>query len=184
MAVLFVVPLEKLLAEGAAVLNAAKAIRKIRSVLQGSELAFRIWVVVGNIRSAVALGDTQVGHQERDRLGFHDPAAVGMNGELASRNLVLADGFFDELLGQFGAFPVGDHPAGNVAAEDIDDDVEIEVGPLDWTPQLGAVPAPKLVGRRGQQLGFLVGRMNELIAALARLSLLLQDAVHGTSRTE
>jgi len=43
---------------------------------------------------------------------------------------VLADGLLDELLGQFGAFPGRDHPAGDVAAEDVEDDVEIEVGPL------------------------------------------------------
>src|SRR5664280_1289665 len=74
MAVLFVVPLEELLAEGAAVLNAAEAIWKLRAVLHGSELAFRIGVVVGNIGSAVALGDAQIGHQKGDRLGPHDPA--------------------------------------------------------------------------------------------------------------
>ena len=127
MAVLFVIPLEKLLAKGAAVLDAAEAIWKLRAVLHGSELAFRIRVVVGNIRTAVALGDTQVGHQKGDRLGPHDPAAVGMNGELAGGNLVFADSFLNELLGQFGAFPVRDHPAGNVATEDVEDDVEMEV---------------------------------------------------------
>src|ERR1035437_5857 len=99
--VLFVIPLEELLTEGAAVLYAAEAVRKLRAVLHGSELAFRIRVVVGNIRSAVALGDAQVGHQKGDRLGFHDPAAVGVNGELAGGDLVLADGFLDEFLGQF-----------------------------------------------------------------------------------
>ena len=62
MAVLFVVRLERLLAEGAAVLDAAGAIRKLRAVLHGSELAFRIRVVVGNIWPTVALDDAQVGH--------------------------------------------------------------------------------------------------------------------------
>src|SRR5208283_4387614 len=133
MAVLFVVPLEKLLAEGAAVLDAAEAVRKLRAVLHGAELAFRIRVVVGNIRPAMALGNAQVGHQKGNRLGLHDPAAVGMNGELAGGNLMLADGFLDKLLGQFGAFLAGDHPASNVATEDVEDDVEIEVGPLDRT---------------------------------------------------
>jgi hypothetical protein len=42
----------------------------------------------------VALGDTQVGHQKGDRLGPHDPAAVGMNGELAGGNLVFAEYLF------------------------------------------------------------------------------------------
>lgn len=81
---LLVVPLEKLLAKVAAVLYAAEAIRKLRAVFHGSELVFRIRVVVGHIRAAVALGDTQVGHQEGDRLGFHDSATVGVDGELAA----------------------------------------------------------------------------------------------------
>ena len=101
---LLVVPVEELLAEGAAVLDAAEAIRELRTVLQGPELAFRIRVVIGNIRSAVGLGDAEIGHQKGDRLGRHDPAAVGVDGELAGGNLVLADGFLDELLGQFRAF--------------------------------------------------------------------------------
>jgi hypothetical protein len=73
----------------------------------------------------VGLGDAQVG-QKSDRFGSHDLAAVGMDGELAGGNLVLADGLLDELLGQFGAFPGRDHPAGDVAAEDVEDDVEIK----------------------------------------------------------
>ena len=107
-----------------------------------------------------------------------------MNGELARGNLVLADGLLDDFLGQFGAFTVRDHPAGNAAAEDVEDDVEVEVTPLDRAAQFGDVPAPKLVGRRGQQLGFLLGRMNELVAALAGFPLLLEDAVHGANRAE
>ena len=82
-AMVFVIPLEKLLTEGAAVLDAAEAIRELRAVFHGAEVAFRIGVVVGNIRSAVRLGDAQVGHQKGDRLGSHDPAAVGMDVELA-----------------------------------------------------------------------------------------------------
>ena len=83
---MLLVILEKLLAESAAVLDATEAIRKIRAVLHGAKLAFRIRIVVGNIGSAVAFGDTQVGHQKSDRFGFHDSTAVGMNGELAGRN--------------------------------------------------------------------------------------------------
>ena len=106
------------------------------------------------------------------------------DGKLAGRNLLLDDGFLDELLGQFGAFARSDHPAGDVAAEDIEDHVEIEVGPLHGTSKLGDIPAPELVGRGGQQLGFPVRRMDELIATFAGLSLLLEDAVHGADRTE
>ena len=59
-AMLLVVPVKELLTEGAAVLDAAEAVRELRAVLQGAELAFRIRVVIGNIRPAVGLGDAQV----------------------------------------------------------------------------------------------------------------------------
>ena len=86
-----------------AVLDAAEAIRKLRAVLHGAELAFRIRIVVEDVRPAVRLGDAQIGHQKGHRLGGHDFAAVGMDGELAGRTWCLPIVFFDELLGQFRA---------------------------------------------------------------------------------
>ena len=82
---------------------------------------------------AVGLGDAQIGQQKGHRLGAHDRAAVGMDGELAGRDDLFCASLLDELLGQFGAFARRDHPAGDVAAEDVEDDVEIEVGPLGRT---------------------------------------------------
>jgi hypothetical protein len=94
----------------------------------------------------------------------------GVHGELTALNVVFGAGILDETLGQFSAFPRGDHPAGDVTAEDVEDDVEIEVSPLGRAEQLGDVPAPELIGRGGQQFGFLVGRVGELVAALARFT--------------
>ena len=71
MPMILVVPREETLRMGAAVLDRAKAIRKIGPVLEGPELAFREWIVIGNIRSAVSLGDAQIRQQKRDRLGCH-----------------------------------------------------------------------------------------------------------------
>ena len=88
------------------------------------------------------------------------------------------------LLGQFGAFARRHHPADDVAAEDVEDDVEIEVGPLGRAAQLGDVPTPKLIGRGGQQFRLLILRMDELIAALASCAILFQDAIHGPSRAK
>src|SRR6266704_3202229 len=70
-------------------------------------------------------------------------------------------------LGQLRAFAHGHHPAGDVAAEDIEDHVEIKVGPLGGPQQLGDVPAPELIGRGGQKFRFLIRRMGKLVAALA-----------------
>jgi hypothetical protein len=50
-----------------------------------------------------------------------------------------------------------DHPADDVAAEDVQDHVEIEVGPFDWPEQFGDVPTPDLIRAGGQQRRFLVG---------------------------
>jgi hypothetical protein len=146
---LLVVPPEKILAECAAVGETAEAIRELRTVLQGPELAFRIRVVIGYIRSAVGLGDAEIGHEEGHRLGRHDPATVGVDVELTGGNLVLANGLLNELLGQFRALPMHDHPADGIATEDVEDDIEIEIGPFGRTQQFGNVPAPKLVGGGG-----------------------------------
>lgn len=181
---LVVVPGEELLAEGAAVLNAAEAIRKAGPVLQGAKLAFRVRVVVRNVGSAVRLGDAQVGHQERHWFGAHDFSTVGVNGQLARRYGVFLQGVLNEVFGQFGRFPLGDHPAGNITAEDVDHYVELEVVPFDRPPQFGDVPAPQLIGCGGQQLRFLIGRMNGLVAALARFSFLFQKSIHRPGRAK
>ena len=183
-AMLVVVPGEKRLAEGAAVLDAAEAIRKLGAVLHGAELAFRIRIVVGSIGPAVGLGDAQIGQQKGHRLGAHGRAAVGVDGELAGGMLCFSQVSSMSLLGQFGAFARRHHPADDVAAEDVEDDVEVEVGPLGRAAQLGDVPTPKLVGRGGQQLRLLIRRMGELIAALARGAVLFQDAIHGARGAE
>ena len=44
--------------------------------------------------------------------------------------LVLA-GFFDQPFGQTILLPVSDHPADHISAEDVDDHIEIKVGPFD-----------------------------------------------------
>ena len=58
MAVFPVVPAKKSLAESPTVLNAAEAIRELRTVLQRAELAFRVGVVIRDVWAAVGLGYT------------------------------------------------------------------------------------------------------------------------------
>ena len=67
MAMVLVVPGEETLRMCAAVLDRAEAVRKIGSVLHGAELAFRVGIVVGNMRTTVGLGDAEIGQQEGDR---------------------------------------------------------------------------------------------------------------------
>lgn len=56
--------------------------------------------------------------------------------------------------------------------------------PLARASELGDVPRPELVGPGGQQLGFLVLGVPQLIAALAYLVVFGQDPVHGQHRAE
>lgn len=71
---------------------------------------------------------------------------------------------------------------GDIATEDIKDDVQIKVGPLDRPAQLANVPTPELIGTGGEQFGLLISRMDEMIATFARLCLLLEQAIHRADR--
>ena len=84
------------------------------------------------------------------------------------------------LLASVGAFAGRDHPADHVAAEDVENDVEVKIGPLGGTAQFGDVPTPQPIGRGGQQLRFLVLGMSELITAFARGAVLSQNPIHGS----
>ena len=59
--VLVVVPLEEGLAEAASIFDGTEAIRETRAVFQGTELAFRIRIIIRNMRTAVGLGYAQIG---------------------------------------------------------------------------------------------------------------------------
>ncbi len=107
-----------------------------------------------------------------------------MKTELVRLDGLLFTGCFDELAGQLGAFAQGHHPADDVTAEDVEDDVEVKIGPLGGAAQLGNVPTPKLIGRSGQQFRFLLLRMDEMIAALARCAIFFQDAIHSPNRAK
>ena len=79
---------------------------------------------------------------------------------------------------------MGEHPADHVAAVDVEDHVEVEVGPLRRTQELGDVPGPDLPGRGGHQLWLLVFRVFQLVASLADFLPVVEDAVHGADRAE
>ena len=91
-AVFVVVPGEEGLAVGLSVLYAAEARGEVGPVLQGLELpqisAHRVWVVVRDIGSAVALGDVEIDQQGCHRLGAHGRTTVGMQGEHAGLDVV------------------------------------------------------------------------------------------------
>jgi len=75
-------------------------------------------------------GDAEIGEQQGSGFGLHRAAAVGMQGELAGANIMLDDGVVEQGFEQRGAFSGGDLPGDNPPAENIDDDIEIEVAPF------------------------------------------------------
>ena len=104
---------------------------------------------------------------------------VGMEGQLARRHGVLGEGVVEQRLEQGGALGIGDAPADNPAAEDIEDDVEIEVGPFRRSRQLCYIPGPDLIGAFGEQFGLGVDRVAQLIAAFPDFVVGVQDPVQG-----
>ncbi len=60
-------------------------------------------------------------------------------------DLLLDAGLLDQASGQGPVFPLRNHPADHVTAEDVEDDVEVVVDPSGRTTELGDVPRPDLV---------------------------------------
>lgn len=176
-AMLGVVPGKELLTEGACPLDAGETLRAARAIRQGFELRLGTRIVVGDVRTRVRLGHAQVGEQEGHGLRGHRGAAIGMDRELARGDLLLGEGLGNQALGKGGLLLMSDHPADDVATEDVEDDVEREVGPFAGTEQFRDIPAPDLVGTGREEFGLGIGRMDELITALPRLASIRQETL-------
>src|ERR1019366_8379858 len=107
-----------------------------------------------------------------------------MNRELILGDTLLEDRVVDQSLGELGPFGPGQHPAHDVAAVDIQNDVEVVVRPLLRSVQFRYVPRPNFVRPLGDELGFLMRRMGCLAAAFAHLVVFVEDPVHGGERCE
>jgi len=75
-----------------------------------------------------------------------------MHTELTRADILLGAGFFNKLLSKDARFSMRDHPTHHIAAEDVQDHVEVEVGPLSRPEQLSDIPGPDLVGGGSKQL--------------------------------
>src|SRR4051812_46225097 len=74
----------------------------------------------------------EVGQQERRCFRLHRAAAIGMQGELAGSDVVLLDRIIEQRLEQAGGVRIGHTPTDHATAENVENDVEIEVAPLRW----------------------------------------------------
>jgi len=107
-----------------------------------------------------------------------------MQRQRVRRDVVLGHRLGDQLLGQSGGFLRGDHPADGIAAEDVEDHIQVEAGPFGRAFELRDVPAPDLVGRGGQEFRLGVDRVDALPSPLGRLAVRLQCAVQRAHRAD
>ncbi len=78
-----------------------------------------------------------------------------MDGQLARADALPGDRVGHQGLGQFGALGAGQHPAGDGAVVDVDNDIEVEQPTLGRPEQFRYVPAPYVVRPGGDELGIL-----------------------------
>ena len=129
-------------------------------------------------------GDAEIGEHQGGGFGFHRTAAIGMQGELAGRDIMLGDGVVEQGFEQRGAFRVGDLPGDDPAAENIDDDIEIEVAPFRRPHQFRDVPGPNLIWAFGEKFGLLIDGAAQLPAPFADFVMLGENAIHGADRAQ
>ena len=95
---------------------------------------------------------------------------------------MLLGGAFEQQPEEIGALGVGDAPADDPPAEDLDNHIEIEVGPFAESHQLGDVPGPDLIRAFSQQFRLLICGSVELGTAFVDFPVLAKGAVHGSDR--
>ena len=138
--VFVVVVVEEVAGEQASIFDGAETTRELGAILQRLELRLGVGIVVRDVRSGVSLGHAEIGQEQGDGLASHRAAPIRVDGELAWFNALLATALADETTSELGAFSVSQHPARHVAGEDVQDDVEVVVGPLDRTTKFRDVP--------------------------------------------
>ena len=184
MAVLFVVPVKEAAAEVEAVVIADESVWEVGPVLEGLELAFGEGVVVADVGSAVRLGDAEGGQELGDGVGSHGRATVAVDRELLTLDAFLDERLSDQSFSQVLGFPVGEHPPDDVPAVDVEDHVEVVVGPLGGAEQLRDIPGPDLVRRRRHQSRRGISRMPELVTAFPHFLIVFKDAIHRADGAE
>src|SRR5215207_37469 len=120
----------------------------------------------------------------RDTLGRHGTAAISVQRQLIAANPFFGTRFGNEGLSQLGGLTLADQKADHIAAKHVQNDIQIVIGPRRWAFQLGDIPAPQLVGPRGEQLRLGVGRAAQLIAPLPHFVRRRQNTVHGAPRAK
>ena len=102
----------------------------------------------------MGFGYPQICQQMSYRLGLHAGTPIRVQRELLGLDVLFVAAVPDQGLGQAGCLSVRDHPAHHIAAVDIENDVEIEVGPGHRAFEFRYVPGPDLIRCCSQELRF------------------------------
>ena len=97
-------------------------------------------VVIGDVGPRMTPRHPEIRQQQRHGLASHGRAPIRMEEQLAWPDPLHRAGLGDEPLGQRGGLAWRDHPPNHVSAEDIEDHVEVEVGPLHRTQEFCDIP--------------------------------------------
>ena len=73
----------------------------------------------------MGLGYVHIDQQRRDGLRAHAGAAIGVQRRGPGCDVFLLQSLGDELLGEFCRFALREHPSDDIAAEDVEDDVQV-----------------------------------------------------------
>src|SRR5215212_4623407 len=186
MAMLVVVPADETGDPALRVLLAGEArCRPVRPVFAGAEQGFGERVVVADPRPAVGGDDAEPLERGLHGGALHRAAVVGVQDEGAGVAALGPDRLAHEIGGMLGAFALVDLPGNDLAAEDVEDQVEVEEPAPEWAGHPGDVPAPDLAGAAGAMAGRRFATHRRLGPAAMVLRLFRpQDAVEAGLRGE
>src|SRR3979411_833198 len=124
--------------------------------------------------------DTEIDEEFGYRFGYHRATAVGGMG--VRRGAVAVEGVVEEVFCHGRVLSRGDQPAGDIAGEDIEDDVTFIPDPFHGSFQRGDIPGPHLTRAVGDELGTHPGRVGGNAAAFPYLPGGTGDPVHRGHR--
>jgi hypothetical protein len=73
----------------------------------------------------MAFGNTQICHEKGNRLRGHARSSIGMDQKLSRLDQLLLHGLFNQFKGKSGKLSLGHHPPHHIAAEDVQNDIEV-----------------------------------------------------------
>src|SRR5690625_3254872 len=184
MLVLMVAPVDEVTDPLARGLERGEAgLGKVRHVFAGPEQRFDEGVVVADPRSAERGGDPELAEHDLHRLAFYRTAVVTVKHQRLSGAALLPDGALDQVAGVHGTLVLVHFPAHDLAAEQVQDQVQEEEAAADGGWQPGDVPAPNGVGCIGAMSGRRPGHSGWLgAAAMMLLVLVIQYTVKARLR--